>query len=144
MIPEMFTRQQWLNELLRRFARRGHAPNLTLLQGAPAAEVELEPGEAALALVQAADGNEYALTDRRVVVRGETLIRYDSLVACHWVTDDPDPAVHVRLKADFFDRLILEDEDGRRVVLSQLGQAAFALERLFRFLVQDSQARRCT
>ena len=137
MIPPRFTRQQWLRALLYRFARRGRTPNLTLLQGTFAADTCLEPGEAAMAFARAADGSEYVVTDRRVVVCGETLFSFDKLVWCHWITDDPDPWEHAHLKADYFDRLILECEDGRRAVLSQLGQSAFALERLFGFVVNE-------
>jgi hypothetical protein len=137
MIPPMFTRQQWLMELLRRFTRRGYAPNLTLLLGGCTADVCSESDEVALALVRAADDSEYIITNHRVILRGETLIHYDELVRCHWVTDDPDPVKHSRLKVEFFDRLILEGENGKRVVLTQLDQAAFALLKFFDFVARE-------
>jgi hypothetical protein len=138
-IPLLFTREQWLVELLRRFTRRGHAPNLTLLSGEAPPDLLLQLNDIPLAAVRAGDGREYVVTNQRLLCKGDTLVQYADLLACHWITDSPDVEERSRLKAVYFDRLILEGRGGRKVVLSQLGQAAFALLKFLGWVAAEAK-----
>jgi hypothetical protein len=132
MVPRIFpTAADWLATLLRRWVRKGYTPNVTLAEDGTELAIGLEDGERVVALVRTADGREIILTSVRVVEHGRTVLRYGEVVRCHWITDEPRPRDVRRLKQTHFDRLILDLENGGKVVLEQLGQAVFPLQRFF-------------
>ena len=130
MVPRIFpTAADWLATLLRRWVRKGYALNVTLAEDGIELAVGLEDGERVVALVQTADGRAIVLTSERVVEHGRTVLRYGEVVRCYWITDKLRPRDLRRLKQTHFDRLILELENGAKVVLVGLGQAVFPMQR---------------
>jgi hypothetical protein len=131
MVPPAFTTATWLAALLRRWVRKGYAPNVSLAEDGAAIPASPDAGEQLIAVVRADGGRVFALTDSRVVENGETLFRYAEVIRCHWITDDPDPMEAARLKRTHFHRIIVELAGGRRAVLEGIGQAVFPLLRFF-------------
>jgi hypothetical protein len=136
MVPRIFpTPADWLATLLRRWVRKGYALNVTLADDGIELAIGLEDGERVVALVQTADGRAIILTSERVVEQGRTVLRYGEVVRCDWITDEPRPRDLRRLKQTHFDRLILELENGGKVVLVGLGQAVFPMQRFFNSMI---------
>jgi hypothetical protein len=116
-------------------SEKGYALNVTLAEDGIELAIGLEGGERVVALVQSADGSAIILTSERVVEHGRTVLRYGEVVRCDRITDEPRPRDLRRLKQTHFDRLILELENGGKVVLVGLGQAVFPMQRYFNSII---------
>ena len=122
------TNEDYLRWQLGRSAR-DYAPNVTMLGAADRIEVDLEPGECAVASIVPRGGPPLHVTDARLIRAGGTLLRYGDVARCEWI--DRDPEVAAGLRHSHFDRLIFDLKDGREVMLGGLGQAVFPLLSFF-------------
>ncbi len=61
MVPTAFTTGTWLTTLLRRWVRRGYAPNISLAEDGATFSVESDAGEQSIALIRADDGRTFVL-----------------------------------------------------------------------------------
>ncbi|KAJ3047641.1 hypothetical protein HK102_012869 [Quaeritorhiza haematococci] len=143
MLPRLFpTSEEWLAALLRRDARKGFLPNVTLADTVELPTEGLAEGERPIALLKTDEGRELLLTGVRLMECGRTVFLYDEVVRCHWMTDQ-HPVDDVRaLKEAYWHRLILDLTRGRKVVLKELGQAAFPLLRFFDSIAPPREASR--
>jgi hypothetical protein len=130
------TNENYLRWQLGRRAK-DYAPNVTMLPALDAPEIELQPGEQAIAAISLASGGPpLVVTDARLLRNGQTLVEYEDVRHCEWIARDTmnlDAEAAQKMKLAHYDRLIFELNGGRDVMLEGLGQAVFPLLKFFWF-----------
>ena len=135
-----WTPEKRLTVELRKVLRDGHNAQFVSLPTAELPEaLPLDEGEMVLAEMRTRHGHRFFFSDSSLLLEqeaGYVRVPYESVIAYHWIDDDPDIEKRLRQKREHGDRLIVHDRTGGRYVLDGLGPSFQAMHNFFSWLIE--------